>query len=143
MTGILVLILRIAAAIALFGFLGWAFYTLWRDLREQLGMLSKRQIPKVEISWNQEKMVESRLFNTPDVIIGRDPQCDCPIANETISARHARLSFHHNQWWLEDLLSTNGTYINQERVDVPTVIISGDEIRCGQVNLNVDIQAGS
>ncbi len=142
MTGILVLVLRIAVAIALFGFLGWAFYLLWRELKEQLGMLSKRQIPKVEISWNLDTEVESHLFSTPDVVIGRDPHCDCPISNDTISARHARLSFHHNQWWLEDLLSTNGTYINQERVDVPTVIITGDEIRCGQVNLNIDIHVG-
>lgn len=140
MTAILVLILRIAAATALLGFLGWAFFTVWRELNEQLGVLSKQQIPKMQISWNHETEPITRLFTIPIVVIGRDPECDCPIPNDTISARHAKLSFHHNQWWLEDLVSTNGTFINEERVAGPTVIISGDEVRCGHVTLSVEIQ---
>ena len=143
MTGVVVLILRIATAIALLGFLGWSFVTIWRELREQLGTLSNRQIPPIEISWEEGSQVESHLYSIPELIIGRDPQCDCPIPNETISARHARLTYHHNHWWLEDLISTNGTFINQERVDVPTVLATGDEVRCGQVDLLISIEENS
>ncbi len=74
------------------------------------------------------------------MIIGRSPNSDYPIANETVSARHARLSYHHNQWWVEDLNSTNGTYLNDERLTFPTVIISGDDLRCGRVNLSIQIE---
>jgi hypothetical protein len=139
MTGILVLILRIAMALALYSFLGWAFYILWQDVRQQSALLSRRHIPNLQLAWldGQEKL--ARSFSTPDFIIGRDSTADCSIPNETISARHARLSFHHNQWWLEDLHSTNGTFLNQERLDIPTVIVSGDEFRCGQINLSVTI----
>jgi len=53
------------------------------------------------------------------------------VDDEAISARHARWSFHHNQWWLEDLDSTNGTLLNQEKLTMPTVVMSDDEFKCG------------
>jgi pSer/pThr/pTyr-binding forkhead associated (FHA) protein len=76
----------------------------------------------------------------PEVIIGRDPHCEYPIPDETISAHHARLSFHHNQWWLEDLRSTNGTLLNGEKVDIPTIIVSGDEVCLGTIHLQMMIE---
>ena len=72
-------------------------------------------------------------------LLGRDPVCDFQIKNETVSARHARLSYHHKQWWIEDLNSTNGTFLNEEPLYTATVIVSGDEIRCGQVDILVSI----
>lgn len=72
-----------------------------------------------------------RYFSQAEISIGRDPGCDIPIFDETISARHAQLTYHHNQWWLEDLTSTNGTRLNAARITTPTVITSGDEIQCG------------
>jgi pSer/pThr/pTyr-binding forkhead associated (FHA) protein len=65
--------------------------------------------------------------------------CDIPLPDETVSARHARLTYHHGQWWLEDLGSTNGTHLNDELLSVPTVLTSGDEIRCGNSRLVVDL----
>ena len=71
--------------------------------------------------------------------IGRDPACECPVDDEAVSARHARLSYHHNQWWLEDLDSTNGTLLNQEKLAIPTVVISGDEFRCGGTRFTISL----
>jgi pSer/pThr/pTyr-binding forkhead associated (FHA) protein len=65
------------------------------------------------------------------------------FGDDTVSARHARLSYHHNQWWVEDLQSRNGTYLNDERVSVPTVIVSGDELRYGQVATLIEIDEKS
>ncbi len=141
MSGIVVLILRILLAALLYSFLGWALYTLWRDLRTQGQLLSKPNIPPLSISKPGEDGQES--FDIPEVIIGRSPNSDYPIANETVSARHARLSFHHNQWWIEDLNSTNGTYLNDERLTFPTVVASGDDLRCGVVNLAIQIEEKS
>jgi pSer/pThr/pTyr-binding forkhead associated (FHA) protein len=61
--------------------------------------------------------------------------------DEAMSAHHARISYHHTQWWLEDLNSTNGTFLNRDQVSVPTVIISGDEIKCGNTLLTIRIDA--
>ena len=56
-----------------------------------------------------------------------------------ISARHAHLTYHHNQWWLEDLASTNGTLLNDIRITTPTVITSGDELQCGATRLFISL----
>ncbi len=137
MSGVVVLILRILLAALLYSFLGWALYTLWRDLRTQGQLLSKPYIPPLSIMEPGED--DQKSYDVPEVIIGRSPNSDYPIANETVSARHARLSYHHNQWWVEDLNSTNGTFLNDERLTFPTVIASGDDLRCGRVNLAIQI----
>ena len=78
-------------------------------------------------------------FSSYEVLIGRDLACDLRLEDKTISARHARLSYRHNQWWVEDLKSTNGTFLNEEPVNTMTVLVSGDEIRVGQTIMRVEI----
>jgi pSer/pThr/pTyr-binding forkhead associated (FHA) protein len=80
-----------------------------------------------------------RHFLLPEITIGRDPACECPLDNETVSARHARLSYHHNQWWLEDLNSSNGIILNQVRLTLPTVVISEDEFTCGDASIIISL----
>ena len=138
MSEIVVFVLRILLAAILYGFLGWALVTIWRDLRAQGQFLSKPRIPPLIIGKPGEE--EEQSFTIPEVLIGRSEKSDYTIANETVSARHARLSYHHNQWWVEDLNSMNGTYLNDERLSFPTVIISGDELRCGKVCLGIRIE---
>jgi pSer/pThr/pTyr-binding forkhead associated (FHA) protein len=65
------------------------------------------------------------------------------LEDAAASARHARLSYHHNQWWLEDLGSTNGTLLNQEKLALPTVVISGDEFRCGETRFTITLATAS
>jgi pSer/pThr/pTyr-binding forkhead associated (FHA) protein len=140
MTGVVFLIFRIILLACLFGFLAWALYTIWRDLKTQSTLISAPQIPTLFLTRLGESDNNSKEFNQLEVYIGRSANSDFPIADHTVSARHSRLSYHHNQWWLEDLRSTNGTYLNDERVTVPTVIVTGDEIRCGQVDLTIGIE---
>lgn len=146
MSGIVVLILRILIDILLFGFLAWALFTIWRDLQAQSQSLSAPDIPTIMLTRVQEDEAdeESQPFvNQAEITIGRSALSDYPIADDTVSARHARLSYHHNQWWVEDLRSTNGTFLNDERVSMPTVIVSGDELLCGQVSLLIKLEEKS
>ncbi len=69
--------------------------------------------------------------------MGRDPHCDLYLENETVSAQHARLSFHHGQWWLEDLHSKNGTTLNGEKIETATIIVNNDRISCGEADVNI------
>jgi hypothetical protein len=137
MSAVVVLIIRILLAISLYVFLGWALYTLWRELRLSNQLISARKVPAINITQVDSEEGINMEFVSSEVIIGRESGADFVIPAETVSARHARLSYHHNQWWVEDLQSTNGTFLNDERVETPTVIISGDEMRCGSVNLLV------
>jgi pSer/pThr/pTyr-binding forkhead associated (FHA) protein len=78
-------------------------------------------------------------FIKPEVIIGREPNCDFHLDDQTVSSQHARLSYHSQQWWLEDLASTNGTFLNDEAVSTPVVITHGDELRLGQLAIRIEI----
>src|SRR5512133_3025719 len=137
MTGTLVLILRILLALSLYAFLGWAVLTIWRDLRTQAFSINAPLVPALTLQLFGEDT--PRIFAIPEVIIGRSPGSDLSIPDDTVSARHARLSYHHSQWWVEDVGSTNGTYLNDERVSVPTVIVSGDDLRLGQVDMVLSV----
>jgi hypothetical protein len=140
MSGIIVLILRVLLTLSLYAFLGLAIYTIWRELHLSNQLIARQKVPALTITNMEYEESESASFPTPEIIIGRETDADYPIANETVSAQHARLSYHHKQWWVEDLQSTNGTFLNDERVDTPTVIIPGDELRCGKVSLLITIE---
>lgn len=140
MSGVAVLILRILMAIALYGFIFWAVYTLWKDLHMQSQALAAKKIPPLLIYPLDYLDSQPVRYEIPEVILGRDPSCTFAVADETVSARHARFSYHQNQWWIEDLKSTNGTYLNEDPISTLTVIVSGDEIRCGQATFRVEIE---
>lgn len=140
MSGAVVLALRLLTAAALYGFLAWVFIFLYRETRRQAVTLTNRRVPGIGV------MIKFpggngtlRHFNQAEITVGRDPGCDIPLPDDTISARHAHLMYHHNQWWVEDLSSTNGTRLNNMPVSIPTVITSGDEIYCGGVSLSVSL----
>jgi len=132
MSGIVFLFLRLLMALALFAFLGYVLWTLWRDMKQQDEVLNSRRLPPIQLARTGSS---PRQFSTPEVVIGRDPACELILDDPTVSNRHARLSYHHGQWWLEDLHSTNGTFLNGEAVSAPLVVTSGDVVRCGQVEL--------
>jgi len=136
----LVLIFRFLATAALFGFLGWALYTLWRDLRFHSQMVTTQKVPPISLSLPNDPEESRKTFVNTDIVVGRDNSCDFQISDETVSARHARLNYRYLQWWVEDLQSTNGTYLNDEKIETSTIIINGDEIRLGQVVVLIEIQ---
>lgn len=134
-----VLILRLALAVALYAFLAWALWTLLQELKQQGDRLSQLKLPGITLSIQAEEGNESlRHFSQPQIMIGRDPNCDLAMLDEAMSAHHARLTYHHGQWWLEDLNSTNGTFLNREKLTIPAVVIPGDTFKCG--NSLFDIQ---
>ncbi len=123
----------------LYGFLGLAIYTLLRDLRQQDVLLATRQPPPLTLTSVVEPNAISQRYTKWEVILGREPGCDFPLDDQTVSSQHARLSYHHQQWWLEDLASTNGTYLNDEAVITPVVITHGDELRLGHMGVKIEI----
>jgi len=143
MSAILILAVRVLMAICLYAFLAWALYTIWQDLRAQTAILQSRKIPAISMSVTNMLDDQAASFSIPEIILGRSPASTYIIHNETVSSAHARLAYHHEQWWIEDLRSTNGTFLNDEKISTPTVIMSGDELRCGQVNIQIQIEDNS
>ena len=136
MSAIILLVVRIFIAVGLYAFLGWAFWTLYQDLIAQSRALSLDALPKLSLRVADEPT--PRLYQQLEITIGRDASCDLCLADSTVSGHHARIIYRQGQWWLEDLNSTNGTYLNQTRLTEPVVLTVGDDIRCGQVHFNIE-----
>lgn len=135
-----VLALRVLLAVSLYAFLGWTLLTIWRELSTQGTLLAARKIPGIGLNLQVgEQPALQRYFTQSEILLGRDAHCDMPMPDDTVSIRHARLAYHHGQWWLEDLGSTNGTMLNKEKVTIPTVVISGDKIDCGKASITINL----
>ena len=65
-----------------------------------------------------------------DTTIGRHPNCSLTISQPSVSRRHARLWFDQGVWFVEDLQSSNGTFVNNRRIN-RAQLTEGDELRCG------------
>lgn len=137
MSGVLLLILRASMAILLYVFLGWALLLLVRDLRKESQKVLALQSASITLIEHGEPDALEHRFNQTEIIIGRDPISNLVINDSTVSSQHARLSYHHNQWWIEDLRSKNGTWLNEESVTRAVVLAADDRIRCGSVMLQV------
>ncbi len=67
-----------------------------------------------------------------EAVIGRSSECEIPVPGEDISRNHARLSVGHDgRVRVVDLGSTNGTFVNGGKVTEETLLVDGDQLRCG------------
>ena len=144
MSGIVVLLLRLLLVVALYAFLGLALWVLWKQLEQTSERIARRQIPSIRLQVRVGPQAQvAFVFAQSEVSVGRDARSDVPLQDEAVSVRHALLSFHHGQWWLQDLGSKNGTRLNSQHVDVATVLANGDEIQCGQARLGVGLDGAA
>ncbi len=130
---VLMLILRVLMALILYAFLALILVALWRDLRSVTDRGAN--VPETYLI-EQESSGDSLNTRIGVVnLIGRAVDCTIRLADETVSAHHARLSYQGNQWWLEDLGSKNGTMVNDFTIEGPIIITDGDCISFGQVRV--------
>lgn len=73
-------------------------------------------------------------------LIGRAPQCNLRPASPTISHRHCELFLDNGRLFVRDLKSTNGTLVNDERVDGEQELFDGDHIAIGPLRFFVRAQ---
>ena len=66
------------------------------------------------------------------VTIGRHPQCDVQVEGTWVSRQHARIAWTGTEYIVEDLGSTNGTFVNGERAGGPRALRSGDLLQLGE-----------
>lgn len=93
----------------------------------------------IEVLW----MKQSLPLTDGEHIAGRDAECSLVIDGTTVSRRHARITVAHGAATIEDLDSTNGTYVNATRISAPTPLVSGDEFALGSEVLRVRRRSSS
>lgn len=77
-----------------------------------------------------------RLYELGDeLIVGRSEKCQIPLGDTYASQVHARVFRRNGQFFIEDMGSTNGTYLNQRKVTGPTPVNRGDRVRIGRTDL--------
>ncbi len=65
--------------------------------------------------------------------IGRDGANDLVVDDEEVSSRHARITYDDGCFWVEDLNSTNGTFVNGERISAITRLQDDDLLKMGHI----------
>ena len=76
-------------------------------------------------------------LSSQPILIGRAPDSTLVITDDYASGRHARVYTESGRWFVEDLNSTNGTYLGQQKLNRPQPITVGQPIRIGKTVLEL------
>ncbi|MDN4161198.1 FHA domain-containing protein FhaB/FipA [Nocardioides abyssi] len=71
------------------------------------------------------------------ILIGRGTDAAIRLDDDYVSTRHARIAASGDEWFVEDLGSTNGTYIGSVRITQPTTVTLGTQVRIGKTILEL------
>ena len=74
---------------------------------------------------------------TGTITMGRGSANDIDLVDEYVSTRHARFIPHNGQWYVEDVGSTNGTYVAGARISRPTPVGAKSTVRLGRTVLEL------
>jgi pSer/pThr/pTyr-binding forkhead associated (FHA) protein len=140
---IIILILRAAVVLLLYFF-------LWQVLRSVIsetravgqGSASQSTSPYgqlVVLRSGQSGVPVGKVFALgPSNIIGRSMEnCEIALNDSFLSQQHARLELRDDTWVIEDLHSTNGTFVNDIEVRDNTILEEGDILRLGRVEMKL------
>jgi pSer/pThr/pTyr-binding forkhead associated (FHA) protein len=149
-------ILKVLFLLLLYLFIWRIVRTASRDLRlpqesfvlspgqaSAAGLLGRSQAMKtgrlVVLASPSREVGEEHALDSSALTVGRSTQNDLPIADDDFaSARHARIEPRRDGVWVEDIGSTNGTYVNGARISKPRRLAPGDVIRVGATDLRFE-----
>jgi pSer/pThr/pTyr-binding forkhead associated (FHA) protein len=94
---------------------------------------SRRDRTARQLIVTQGALAGTRItLDSRPILIGRADDSTLVLDDDYASTRHARISLQGEQWYVEDLGSTNGTYLDRARVASPTRVPPGVPIRIGK-----------
>ena len=96
----------------------------------------------LELSYLVKGVRTCLRFERGSVLIGRTPQCDVVLSASQVSREHARVSLDGDRWTLSDLGSSNGCFVNGERIQ-QRALADGDLISLGEYPLECRLIQGS
>jgi hypothetical protein len=140
---IIILLLRVAVVLLLYFFLWQVLRYVIRDLRATGapggGAVTSPYGQLVVVRAGQSGVAAGKIFPLgPSNILGRSLEnCEIALNDSFLSAQHARLELQGDTWVLEDMRSTNGTFVNEMEVRDSTIVEEGDIIRVGRVEMRL------
>lgn len=140
---LLLLLLRFVSAVLLLGFLLLIVWLIYRDMQTTAQLLASQERPygflRVIACEDDLPAVDSRFPLLPLTTIGRASSNTIVLDNGYVSTEHAIITRRGDQWWLEDLDSSNGTLLNEMPLAEPAVISVGDVIAIGSTHFKVEL----
>lgn len=95
------------------------------------GQPQERDTAMLVMYYNEHERRCWPLNRAKPFTIGRSPHCDIVLDDRQVSRYHARISWHNDCYYVEDLGSKNGTEVNGEKRLVPAALHDGDEFLVG------------
>jgi hypothetical protein len=92
----------------------------------------RRTVPTHAIVTEGSNVGERAELGPTPILIGRGSDAAIRLDDDYVSTRHARIAASGDQWFVEDLGSTNGTYVGTVRISQPTTITLGTQVRVGK-----------
>jgi FHA domain len=77
------------------------------------------------------------MYLATNTVVGRGAECELRLDDTFVSQEHARIFAKDGSWYVEDLGSTNGTFVNEQRLAAPAMLTTGDRIRVGTTVLEL------
>jgi len=129
-----IFLLRLLAGLCLAGFMLALFVIIWRSAGAAVQQPAAAGAAHGYLLREQPALAGDapRCSLRPIVTLGRAEGNTVVISDDFASANHARIVLEGGKWWLEDRQSRNGTQLNGETIDRPTIITDGDEIGIGK-----------
>src|ERR671924_331665 len=97
---------------------------------EELGV--ERELVTLTVDGNEH------AIDKQSVVIGRSKDCDVRVADPNVSRRHAEVRQEGTTYWLVDLGSTNGTFVNGVKVSRARKLTPGDLVRVGETDFRFE-----
>ncbi|WP_437627497.1 sigma 54-interacting transcriptional regulator [Sorangium sp. So ce1151] len=113
-----------------------------RDALTQLSRDRGTQPHVLLIIYHRQGAETVRLTEGVGVVVGRDPTADVAIPERSLSRRHARFTFQRGDVLIEDLGSTNGTFLSGQRIEQGS-LKPGDEVVLGEITASLRIIASA
>lgn len=132
-------VVRLSFLLLLYVFLFRVVRTLLRDLRAAAREPTTTLGRLVVVSSHGSEPPAGHVFALDAITtLGRDVNNSIVVDDPFASTEHAILTFRGSAWYVEDLGSTNGTYVNGHPVDGVATIGFGDELQVGQVRFRLE-----
>jgi pSer/pThr/pTyr-binding forkhead associated (FHA) protein len=98
---------------------------------------TKQKLPRHLVITEGSLAGQSVDLSEAPITIGRAPESTLVLTDDYASTHHARLVPQDGQWLIEDLGSTNGTYLDKAKVTRPTPVPPGSKVRIGKTVLEL------
>lgn len=139
-------LLKFGLLAALYAFFGWALWSGYNQLRRAPSVMGPTTTPQPRMAAPKAAQGQVKILEPPELAgavltigdeltIGRAAACTLTLDDTYVSQQHASIVWRDRQYLANDIGSTNGTFVNRERLVSPVVLRSGDRMQIGSTVL--------